>query len=108
MVVKIIQENETKSFWTFKEVGHDTRPYDVLKSQMASAFRNLELWQNNPGASNFSAKLYNLMAKADPENFRKIFNGFPVRTTAYCLWYHTVNKEELEKYFRGDDGRNQL
>lgn len=108
MVVKVTLENETKNFWTFKEVGHNTKPYDVTKSQIANAFIHLEQWQKDPKASNFSTKLYNLMAKADFENFRKIFNGFPARATAYSLWYYTANKEELEKYFGGNNDRTEL
>ena len=108
MVVKVTLENETKNFWTFKEVGHDTKPYDVTKNQIANAFKHLEQWQKEPDASNFSTKLYNLMAKADFENFRKIFKGFPARATAYSLWYHTTNKAELEKYFGGKNGSDDI
>ena len=48
------------------------------------------------------------MAKADSENFRKIFNGFPARATAYSLWYYTTNKTQLQKYIGGIDNRTEL
>lgn len=104
----IIQEGETKNFWIFKEAKEGAKPYDVSKGQLAKAFSNLEHWQGNPGGTDFSTKLYNLMAKADVENFRKLFNGFPVRVTAYVLWQWSKDKKELQKYFGGNGGTNDL
>ncbi len=98
MVIKIINEGETKNFWIFKELG-EKRTFDIPKEQLAEAFEMLESWQENKSDC-FTVKLFELMAKADPLNFRNIFNGFRVRATAYCLWYHTQNKEELQKYFK--------
>lgn len=104
MVIQITQENETRNFWTFKEIGENTESYDIPKEQLASAFLNLERWQKETIADNFSSKLFDLMAKADTENFKKLFNGFPARVTAYSLWYWSKDKSELEKY-RGGDGQ---
>ena len=78
----------------FKKEG-STQTYDIEKNALARALENLERWQSNPGGTNFSSILYGLMAKADNENFEKLFNGFPVRTTAYILWYWSIDKEEL-------------
>ena len=108
MIVRVVLESETKNFWTFKEIGLNTKPYDVPKTQIADAFQHLQRWQEEPKASNFSTKLYELMAKADSENFRKIFNGFPARATAYSLWYYTTNKTQLQKYIEGIDNRTEL
>ena len=106
MVVKIIQESETKNFWTFKELKleNDAKPYDLPKEQLAKAFIKLKIWQEEPCASDFTSKLYSLMAKADAENFRKIFNGFPARATAYSLWFWSTDKNQLNKYFGGTNG----
>ena len=73
MSILITQEGETKNFWIFKEVGEGAKPYDVLKNQLANAFKGLECWQKNSNGTDFSTKLYNLIAKADIENFRKLF-----------------------------------
>lgn len=94
MAFKITQECETKNFYVFKREGC-SQTYDVDKKALARALENLERWQSNPGGTNFSSILYGLMAKADNENFEKLFNGFPVRTTAYILWYWSIDKEEL-------------
>ena len=107
-MLMIIQEGETKNFWTFKEAKEGARPYDVAKGQLANAFKNLKHWQENPGGTDFSTKLYNLIAKADAENFRKLFNGFPVRVTAYILWQWSRDKNDLQKYIGGNDGTNEL
>lgn len=104
MYVRITLENETKDYWTFREEGIENSVYDISKSQLANAFKNLEYWQETPGGTNFSTKLYNLIAKADAENFRKLFKGFPARVTAYILWYQSVNKEELNRYRGGING----
>lgn len=98
MVIKIVNEGETKNFWIFKELGEE-RTFDISKEQLAIAFQLLEIWQEH-NTDSFSSKLYDLMAKADCSNFRSISKGFPVRTTAYCLWYYTQNKEELQKYLK--------
>jgi hypothetical protein len=66
----------------------------------------LEQWQEHPEGTDFSTKLYNLIAKADAINFRKLFNGFPVRVTAYILWQWSRDKKQLQKYFGGKDGTN--
>ncbi len=92
-MVAITQEGETKNFWIFKNQETGER-YDISKDQLALAFIHLKEWQTH-GGNNFSCKLFDLMCKADAENFRKIFNGFPARTTAYILWYLAPDKEVL-------------
>lgn len=101
MQIKITKEGETKNFHIFKKEGI-SHTYDVDKMALARALIELETWQNNPGATNFTSILYNLMAKADKENQEKLFNGFPVRTTAYILWFNSTDKKELyDTYVKG-------
>ena len=104
MYVRITLENETKDYWTFREEGIENSVYDISKSQLANALIHLEYWQNEHQLSNFSSKLFELISKADKENLKKIFKGFPARVTAYILWYQSVNKEELNRYRGGIDG----
>ena len=103
MVWKAELADETKNFWVFEVKG---KKYDILKSQLAGAFQNLYFWLTESGSNNFSSKLYDLLAKADSENFEKLFNGFPVRTIAYMLWFYSADKTVLfEKYgdFKADE-----
>jgi len=106
-VFPVIQESETKNFWIFKDIFKG-KTYDIAKGQLALAFRQLENWQARNG-DDFSTKLFDLITKADSQNFRKIFNGFPARTTAYILWYFAADKEALyKKYAEGGNDGNQL
>lgn len=100
--MQIFLTNETQNYWTFREFGKK-ETFDIPKEQLKQAFIHLNQWQKEPGATNFSSKLYDLMSKADGENFRKLFNGFPARTVAYCLWYCSTDKAELNKYFGGEN-----
>ena len=98
MVFKITQECETKNFYVFKREGC-SQTYDVDKRALYRALCELDYWQNGPRGTDFTAKLYELIAKADENNFEKFFKGFPVRTTAYILWYNSAHKEELFKKY---------
>lgn len=100
MKIKISYESETKNFYTFKKED-ETHTYDVDKGMLAWSLRELERWQSDPDASNFTSRLFGLMAKADDDNLQKLFLGFPTRTTAYLLWYYSSDKDELfNKYAR--------
>lgn len=47
------------------------------------------------GNSNFTAQLYQLMAKADSENKSKLQKAFPVEAQAYELWFHSENEKQF-------------
>jgi len=94
MQIKIKLEGETKNFFIFKKEGA-AQTYDIEKNALARALRELKHWHNNPNGTNFTSKLYGLMVKADKDNSEKLFNGFPVRTTAYLLWFYAPDEQEL-------------
>lgn len=50
------------------------------------AIVDLYYWQRNPRETNFSARLYGLMAKADEDNMTRLAAAFPIEYTAYTTW----------------------
>lgn len=90
--------NETKSFISFREVTTDT-VIDVQKHLFERAVAELRHWDYHPEATNFSVALFNLIAKADMENSKKLLTGFPNRMAAYLLWMQSPDKDKFyEKY----------
>lgn len=65
----------------------------VGKDELKTAIEKLQHWLFNPMETNFSSLLYSLIAKADEDNFKKLLKGFPVRTTAYLLWYSSKDED---------------
>lgn len=88
----IQKETESKSFLVFSEMTTNSR-IDVEKEAFGRAVAELKNWDYNRGASNFSAKLFELMSKADMSNKQKLLKGFPCRTSAYLLWMQAPDKE---------------
>lgn len=64
--------------------------------ELRKAIQHLFYWQKS-GADNFTAKLYELMAKADPTNRQKLFLAFPAEAKAYSMWYCAPSAEEFFK-----------
>lgn len=58
-----------------------------------AAVQNLVYWQQ--GQSFFTAKLFELMAKADVKNFAKLAMAYPAEAKAFSDWYHASNPEKF-------------
>ncbi len=54
--------------------------------EQVRAIHQLFYWQQDPNATNFSALLYTLFQKADPENLEKLSKGFPEQAQAIRRW----------------------
>lgn len=94
----ILKESESKSFLVFKEITTNSR-IDVEKFAFNRAIAELKNWDYNREASNFSAKLFELISKADMCNKQKLLKGFPCRTSAYLLWMQAPDKESFYKEY---------
>ena len=89
---------EMKMTKSFVECVVDGKIYNLSKSYLLLAINEVKRWQYG-GATNFTAKLIGLIAKADSSNKRKIFKGFPEEVIAYLMWY---TKIAFGKKYEGD------
>ena len=81
----IIEEmSDTKSMVDFVIDG---KKYCVMKNRLKSALVECKIWQFT-GGTNFTCKLFDLIAKADDYNKLKILLGFPAEMCAYLMWFH--------------------
>ena len=71
--------------------------------EMKTAVQELYFWARGRGSSsppsNFTAKLYDLIAKADTLNKLKIAKGFPAEVSAYNEWMHSKTEVEFFKRY---------
>lgn len=61
-------------------------PRVIDKERFDKAARELFFWQQDSEATNFHAKLFDLIAKADAENYGKLLIGFPEECVAWAEW----------------------
>lgn len=59
---------------------------DIKAEALQAAIRELFYWQNGSNPSNFTALLYTLFSKADPENRTRLASAFPAEARAFALW----------------------
>lgn len=52
--------------------------------QLNEAIQRLWYWRK--GGTSFTCQLFDLMAKADPQNLQKLSESFPVEAQAYLFW----------------------
>lgn len=71
-----------------------------LPEDLTTAIRELYHWRKDENATNFHAKLYDLIAKADRLNRRKIAAGFPAEVYAFVLWEDSPNEAKFFEDFR--------
>lgn len=61
------------------------------------AVKELFYWQFGNNPTNFTARLFDLMTKADLENAARLAKAFPVEAQAYLLWYHAPDANAFFK-----------
>lgn len=76
------------------EVTLYNKIYLMNKGYLRWALGEVRRWQG--GATNFTCKLMELIAKADCENKKKIAKAFPEEVFAYLMWYHNESDEKYE------------
>lgn len=81
--------------------------YDIPLERFHYACQELFFWQYSNGGSNFSALLYDLIAKADSSNREKILRGFPEFCLAFSLWKSCENNEEFYEHAGVGFGRHR-
>lgn len=54
-------------------------------------------WQYSTSPTNFTSRLFELYAKADPSNKQRLRVGFPLECEVYDEWYNFPDGDE---YFR--------
>lgn len=59
------------------------------------AVEELYHWQRNPGADNFHALLYTLIAKSDLGNRARLELAFPEEVDAYRKWFLSVDPDDF-------------
>lgn len=64
------------------------------KARVRWALGEVRRWQE--GATNFTCKLMELIAKADCNNKMKIAKAFPEEVLAYLMWYHNESDKKYE------------
>ena len=94
MMLGIVSTGETKNMLNFFEVSTG-KNVCIMKSDFIDAVHRLRLWREHQYADNFSNQLFCLFCKADMNNKRKFFEGFPAEMTVYLLWYHSHSEEEF-------------
>lgn len=62
--------------------------------EIEEALFRLRLWRTERLTS-FTAKLYDLLGKADPENRAKLGRAFPAEWAAWTLWHHCDDETAL-------------
>lgn len=67
--------------------------------RLRQAAQHLYNWQTF-GGTNFHAMLYELMAKADVENFARLIQGFPDECAVFLQWRHAAWPELVFMYYR--------
>ena len=82
--LRIEEMTDTKNMVDF--IVNDKK-YCVMKGRLKWALYELKRWQYC-GGSNFTCKLFDLIAKADDSNKQKILMGFPAEMCAYLMWYY--------------------
>ena len=55
----------------------------------------IHLWYWQHGGDSFHSHLFTMIHKADPDNLRKIYLGFPIHVTAWQLWGVMDSPEEF-------------
>lgn len=56
------------------------------------AVKELYYWQFGSNPTNFTSRLFELMAKADMENAARLAKAFPIEAQAFLLWYHASDQ----------------
>lgn len=92
MNFKIISTKDLgkRLYLTEEKTGNN---FIVSKDELQDAIDKLWLWLTNPMDTSFSTLLYSLIAKADDDNFKKLLKGFPIRTSAYLIWYGSTDEQ---------------
>lgn len=74
---------------------------NIQNSKYKRAVQRLYDWQySQPDkeADSFSQRLFELIAKADPENSLGLAKGFPYECFAYMNWYFSEYPDDFFKY----------
>jgi len=66
-----------------------------MQNSYNKTVKELKHYLDTPNATNFSAKLFQLIAKADFENLEKIRLGFPDEVKAYEDFMFSENAENF-------------
>jgi len=69
---------------------------EELSETLREAIKELYFWQYGD-ATNFTAKLYELIGKADPVNRMKLSLAFPYEVLAFKQWERA---EVIEQFFK--------
>lgn len=70
-----------------------------MNRQLQKAAFELYRWQCG-GATNFTAKLFDLIAKADFRNREKLRTAFPMEVFVFCEWYASPTPKEFYTRYR--------
>lgn len=62
--------------------------------QLKEAALKIYFWQHSY-MNNFHDKLFDLMQKADQENFLRLSQGFPFEAVAYLQWYGSPSSKDF-------------
>lgn len=66
-------------------------PFPTRSRSRCRAARELYFWLRNPDASNFTARLYGLITKADCENLHRLAVAFPDEVFVWREWHTSEN-----------------
>jgi hypothetical protein len=67
-----------------------------VKMTIEEAIKELYFWKAHAGtATNFTAKLYDLISKADPQNKEALRKGFSLEVAAWEAWQDSIDEEKF-------------
>lgn len=73
-----------------ERIGMSRPEYKPPMNPLELAVKELYHWQKN-GSTDFSAKLFELMMKADPGNMMKLTSAFPMYARALEMWQEAAH-----------------
>jgi len=68
-----------------------------INQQIQTAVFRLYDWQR--GGTSFTCQLYSLMSKADPSNFAKLVEAFPIEGCALIAWRNSSNEKQFFRMY---------
>lgn len=69
----------------------------MMARSLEEAVIELYYWQYATNPTNFTSKLFELMQKADGENFKRLCAAFPEESNALILWMEAPDQNEFFK-----------
>ncbi|MEO5348842.1 MAG: hypothetical protein H7836_04275 [Magnetococcus sp. YQC-3] len=68
-------------------------PHPQSECTFEKAVEHLYYWQH--GGDSFACMLFTLMQKADEDNQRRLYQGFPVHFTTWQLWNNYETQDDF-------------